>query len=78
MAPRYLDFSHEELTGNGNDHVLYCACGHWKRMTPDDFRKLPGLSLYAVVARLKCSACGRVGEVPQITVLPRHTGGFGG
>lgn len=75
MAPRYLDFSHEELTAD-NDHILYCVCGHHKQMTPDHFRMWPGLSLHQFVARMKCSECGAVGQVPQITVLPRNTGGI--
>ena len=69
-TPRYLDFSHEELVGDDNDIVLYCACSHWKRLTPHDFKQRPGLSLYQVIERAKCSACGKVGDVPQITVLP--------
>lgn len=76
--PRYLDRSYEELTTGRDNIVLYCVCGHWKMFEPVDFTPWPGLSLYGVIARAKCSACGKVGEIPQITVLPRYTGGVRG
>ena len=73
---RYLDRTHDELLNGGNDIVLYCSCGHWKRLEPSDFARLPGWSLYRVISAAKCTVCGKVGDIPQITILPRHTGGI--
>ena len=72
----FLDFPHYELVTGLNDIELYCACGHRKRLRRADFEALPGWSLHRIVKAAKCTACGKVGDIPQITVAPRHTGGF--
>ena len=73
----YLDFTCAEIIQDGNSITLYCRCGHTATLTPAYFRMWSNSSLHKIVARSKCTACGAVGDVPQIRVVPVNSGGFG-
>jgi len=74
--PKYLDFTCRELIADDNDIVIYCRCGHKVQLTPETWARYPESWLHRIIAKARCTVCGSVGDVPTITVLPRHTGGF--
>src|SRR5689334_19875970 len=66
MRYRYLDFTTEHLIASRNDVHFFCACGHHVRLGPADFAKWPRSSLHGIAARLRCTGCGAIGNIPEV------------
>jgi hypothetical protein len=68
MEYRYLDTTTSELAAGGCDIHLFCACGRHVMFAPDDFAKWPGSSLHRIAAKLRCSRCGCLGNIPEVRI----------
>jgi hypothetical protein len=77
MAYRYLDIALEDLTLS--DVHLFCACGRYVTLGPEDWRRWPGASLHRIAARLRCKGCGQLGNIPEVrlTSASARFGHFG-
>lgn len=66
--------------GKAQYHLyLTCACGHSVTLRaediPDDWTDPPGLNTHpSVLARMRCSVCGRRGRPQSVIISPVRTG----
>lgn len=77
MRYRYLDTPPDQLIALRSDIHFFCACGRHVCFGPEDFAKWPNSSLHQIAARLRCTGCGALGNVPEVRVTAVSTRSVG-
>jgi hypothetical protein len=67
----FLDSTAEHLIEQDHGLWVYCRCGRHVHMTPEKtFIPLRHLTLFQILGRLRCSGCGKLGDIEGVTVSP--------
>jgi hypothetical protein len=74
MSYRYLDAPVSDLLEREQDIHFFCHCGHHITFGPEDFRRWPHSTLHRIAARMRCSVCGAIGDIPDIRITSSRSG----
>ena len=68
MTYRYLDATVAELIERNEDVCFYCRCARHVTLGPEDFARWPNSTLHRIAARLRCTGCNSLGDIPEVRI----------